>query len=144
MFRFAHVLLTIAGILACPFVCMEPVIGGDPDQQLIVFGCHNGDISPPCCGDGCCGSDAPRNSPEPSPRGCSGHPCVCNGALEARQQRPLDNEFGVGDALPSHGFLGVVPERLAAVPVSRIGDGPPFSPLSSGRAIRLALESLLL
>ena len=143
MFRTAHILLTIAGIIACPFACMEPIHGGDKDCQFAASGCHRSDV-PPCCGAGCCGSHAPGKGPGRSQGGCSDHPCVCNGALEARAQRPVGPTFAVADALPSHPLPLFVPERSAAGPASRSGDAPPFSSLGSGHAIRLALESLLL
>lgn len=141
MFRLAHVLLTIAGILVCPFVCASggwP--GGCPDRC-----CEQSSVRT-CCDDredGGCESDEPAGNPAPLPGSCKTHPCICSGALQNRYDASPDAGVWMHAAALDQALLAA-PRLVAVGPAARIGESPPFPPLPTGHAIRLALESLLL
>jgi hypothetical protein len=143
MFRVAYVLLTVAGILACPFQCMAKIGGHSvPAEQPAAC---------PCCQhrqDPADETDSGTNTAEPQPRGPA-HPegcdcqCFCNGALDTAQVPKLD----LGEKGTLAAWLDASPaaqvDAGAYSPLS-FHAGPPPPKIGSGRMIRLALASLLL
>ena len=144
MFRVAYVLLTVAGISACPFMCMAKVgdHGASAEQRA---GC-------PCCqhrrqdptGEG--QSDNSPVKPErdgPSPIEDCDCTCLCKGALHAEgvfkfnlEEQTAGNvwlDFSLG-ARADAGFQSL----------PWFAEAPPPPKLGSGRLIRLAFASLLL
>ena len=132
MFRAAYVLLTIAGILACPFSCMAKV--GDHrasvEQQA---GCS-------CCQDRQA-PDGERRGPA-NPEGCD-CTCLCKGAVETKAVPMADLDVQLAFAVCLDACLLRHP-NVESPSLFHFGESPPPPQLGSGRMIRLALASLLL
>jgi hypothetical protein len=138
MFRTTYVLLTILGIIGCPYRCM-PVAFAAPEIQPKASTCA-------CCQKHKTAAPAPRGNQEKhrddsskSDCCCS---CLCGGSLEKSPPRPMLDPwaFGtflaadlLGDSLSGTGNSGelAAPDHLC-------------KPVDSGRDIRLSLGSLLL
>lgn len=140
MFRVVHVLLTITGLLVCPFVCNDAaahsfVAKADHGQtQTKAKICH--------CSHGCCGDRAQSKNQPRSPDKCGDRACVCQGALVVAHEC---NRCVVPDLVVAFDQVAPQVRDLASANVSnRILGGPPLPPLPDGRAVRLAIESLLL
>ena len=144
MFRVAYVLLTIVGILACPFACMGRV-GAQSAPAEESAGC-------PCCqhrpqdpvreGQ----SDGDPNGPGRDGRSpiedcdCS---CLCKGALHAEGDFRFGPEEQAADIVWPDFSLATQADADSQS-LRRFAEGPPPPNLGSGRLIRLALASLLL
>jgi len=144
MFRVACVLMTITGMLACPFVCMANVGGHRPPVE-------------PRAGCSCCqhrwqdssGESKSGKSPvDPERRGLPPSEacdciCLCKGAVEAAGVREID----LGGQSTLIAWLGFSPSAgadAASGPLTSFAEAPPPPRLGSGRLIRLAFASLLL
>jgi len=145
MFRVAHVSLTILGMLVCPALCMEGA-GDDAALHAAPDLCCAGHHSCPTPreGDGCRDDARPgdRNAPEDP---CKTHGCICTGAVETRPEEPLAAEHEA-PVLVQPAALNQDSPSLATGRAWTRDEGPQTAPvfLASGRAIRIALESLLL
>ncbi len=158
MFRVAYVLLTVAGISACPFVCMAKVGDhGAPVGQRA--GC-------PCCqhrcqdptgqaptgqdptGEGQSDNKSDNNpvKPErddPSPiEGCD-CTCLCKGAPHAEGVFEFDLEEQTAGNVRLDFSVGAQAD-IDFQSLLCFAEAPPPPKLGSGRSIRLALASLLL
>lgn len=139
MFRAAYVLLTIAGILACPFSCMAKV--GDHRASVEQrAGCS-------CCQDR--QNPADERSPlEPerrgpaNPEGCD-CTCLCKGAVETKAVPMADLDGQLAFAVCLDVCLLRHP-NVESPSLFHFSESPPPPQLGSGRMIRLALASLLL
>jgi hypothetical protein len=143
MFRVAYILLTVAGILACPFVCMAKVgaHGAPAEQRSGCSCCQHWQNSPDesDSGTGPVGSQ-PCGPAHPKDCDCT---CLCKGAphtegdgkfsLEEQTMRDVWLDF----SLAAQADAGSRSLRCSA-------DAPPPPKLGSGRLISLALASLLL
>jgi len=145
VFRDTWVLLTIVGMLACPFVCRDADEPGCVPSALREAGgeASRGSLrGAACCAGAPCSEDGPGGAPERLPQGCGSHPCVCNGALTSRSSLPCVP--GASTWLAWIGLPARAAESLPAGGTQRRGIGLLDAPPCSGRAMRLVFESLLL
>ena len=144
MFRVTCVLLTITGMLACPFVCMAKVgaHGAPAEQRAGCPCCQHRSQHPASEGQ----SDSSPVRPErdgPSPIEDCDCTCLCKGAPHAEGDFKFSLEKQTADnvwldfSLAAQADAGSQSLRCFA-------EAPPPPKLGSGRLIRLALASLLL
>ena len=144
MFRVVFVLLTIAGIVACPFECMAKSAGMCAPARQRVEECS-------CCQHvqnrasetaTAIGPVEPQRRDPAHPGGC-GCSCLCKGAVNTASVPKVD--LGEQMALSVWFDTSPIAHVDASVPsLTFSGEGPPVPKLGSGRMIRLVLGSLLL
>ena len=144
MFRVAHAIVTIAGMLFCPFVCMAKA-GPCPAPAAQRAEC-------PCCQHRCQDptqkgrtDDGPRE-PErhvPTPAEDCFCPCLCKGAVFTEGAPKLG--FAEQAALVVwFDSTSITKANADSQDVFSFTEAPPPPKLGSGRLTRLALASLLL
>ena len=144
MFRVTHVLLTIGGMLACPFMCMATVSahGAAAEQRAACSCCQHASQGP-------VGESNPEDKPvEPERRGeapgeacdCA---CLCKGVVHTENdpQLVLNEQTASVVCLD---FTCIVQADAGTQSVPSFAEAPPPPKLGSGRSIRLAIASLLL
>lgn len=143
MFRVVHVLLTIIGMVACPFFCLTGNLRqatGRPARAEIATA-----ASCPCCKHAAPPSDngQRKDSPgTPTPTSQCTCPCICKGAIVGSGSERLADDLGQWMALVS------IPDAVAggAVAYAPTWQGatcPPGDP-PSGCSMRIRLGSLLI
>ena len=143
MFRVAYILLTIAGILACPFACMAKVGGhrASVEQRAGCSCCQHRQAPAGESGSGRSPVEPERRGPA-HPEGCN-CTCLCKGAVETTEVPKAD----LGEQTAFAVWLDTsLLTQAGAGPLSfsSFGEALPPPQLGSGRMIRLALASLLL
>jgi len=143
MFRVAYVLLTVAGILACPFACMANVgaQSASVEQRAGCSCCQHRQAPVAESGSGSRLVEPEHRSPA-HPEGCN-CTCLCKGAVETTGVPKAD----LGEHMALAVWLGtslLTHADAGALSLSSFDEGPPPPRLGSGRMIRLALASLLL
>ena len=148
MFRVAYILLTIAGILACPFTCMAKVGGlrASVEQRAGCSCCQHPQAPAGESGSGRSPPEPERREPErrgpAHPEGCNCI-CLCKGAVETTGVPKVDLGEQTAFAVWLDASL-LTQAGAESLSFSSFGEALPPPQLGSGRMIRLALASLLL
>lgn len=138
MLQTLSILLSIAGLIACPYNCMSV-----PKTDLAAAAVTCG------CGEASCGQrvDPSRqtSSEQSIPSDCDGCcPCTCEAALDKTPSCPsieLVTDFGS----PACDLYDTLPHCAASANVSANADHFAVQPaIIFGRALRLQIDSLLL
>ena len=140
MFRVTHVLLTIAAMLACPYVCMAKVSAhGAPVEQRAACSCCQHASRCPV---------GESNPVETERRG--GAPveacdfmCLCKGAIYTENNPKFVLEEQTASVVCLD-FTCIVQADAGSQSAPSFTEAPPPPKLCSGRSIRLAISSLLL
>lgn len=138
MFRIAHILVTIAALLACPFNCMGQLTGREQAGQVQGCGCCRRQCPPAADSEATTDSDPSERSPAaPGDDGCECGNCLCRGALLTDDDLPRDLASCAFFPAPSVAWLSFAPAAGGFT-----GDLLLPHASLSGRLLRLALESL--
>ena len=144
MFRVAYILLTVAGILACPFKCMAKVgAQGVPAEQRAGCSCCQHSWQDPAGGSGFEASPVePQRRGPAYPEDCDCI-CLCRGAVETVG----GPQPGLGEQAAFTAWLDsslITQADAASSSFPSLAEGSPPPEFCCGRMIRLALASLLL
>lgn len=142
MFRTAHILLTTASLLVCPLNCLGHAAGNsdgaEPKQAQGCRCCQHATQSTTAASGPAQGDDSPSAPNDDC--GCGN--CLCRGAILTEDDLPVDAAAGALFPAPTDELaVGIL---AAEIGLFSAADSPPSDFKSSGRQIRLVLESLLI
>jgi hypothetical protein len=135
MAQFAHIVLLIASLLACPVNCMG-ALECDAPQDTISAGCA-------CCHDPASALGAPLSPDEPLPDDeCECGNCLCHGAVLSDHNGLLSDGLVVAAIIQPAPAQAAALEFSSSLPWSADGDDSPSG--VSGRFLRILHESFLI